>query len=151
MSLFELHGTITSIGQSVFNNDGAVYAYVEISDAEGRRTLVEKVGVCNDVGSRLALGLSGRFYVDRFFRSGDLRCQLWGLKTEHDVVIDATDLRVQVAVIKILKGIPAILVLGLGLILIASGIGLLVQCSRYDRRKFFFGAAVPPPLPVATV
>jgi hypothetical protein len=151
MSLFELVGTITSIGQSVFNNDGAVYAYVEISDGEGRRTLVEKVGVCNDVGSRLALGLSGRFYVDRFFRSGSLRCQLWGLKTDRDMVIDATDLRVRIAVIKILQGIPAILVLGLGLFFIGSGIGLLAQCARNNRRKFFFEGAMPPPLPVETV
>jgi hypothetical protein len=151
MSLFELVGTITSIGQSVFSNDGTVYAYLEISDAEGRRTLVERVGVCNDVGSRLALGLSGRFYVDRFFRSGNLRCQLWGVKTERDMVIDATDLRVRIAVIKILQGIPGILVLGLGLFFIASGIGLLVQCARNDRKKFFFEDAAPPPLPVATM
>lgn len=28
--------------------------------------MVEKVGVCNDVGSQLVLGLSGHFYIDRF-------------------------------------------------------------------------------------
>ncbi|WP_354210924.1 MULTISPECIES: hypothetical protein [unclassified Bradyrhizobium] len=67
------------------------------------------------------------------------------------MVIDATDLRVRIAVIKILQGIPAILLLGLGLFLIGSGVGLLVQCARNDRKKFFFEGAEPPPLPVATV
>ncbi|MDF0498166.1 hypothetical protein [Bradyrhizobium yuanmingense] len=146
-----MDGTITAIGQSVFDNSGALYAYLEITGADGGRTLVEKVAVCNDVGSRLAVGLTGLFYVDRFRRSGELRCQLFGLKTDRASVMDGTDLRVHIGVLQILKGIPAILVFGLGLIMIASGIGLLIQCARYDRRRFFFGSAVSPPMATSTV
>ncbi|MET4085589.1 hypothetical protein [Bradyrhizobium sp. S3.5.5] len=52
-------------------------AYLEITGPDGSRTLVEKVAVCNDVGSQLALGLSDLFYVDQIFRgSSQLRCEL---------------------------------------------------------------------------
>jgi hypothetical protein len=151
MSLFELDGTITAIGQSVFDNNGTVYAYLEITEPGGGRTLVEKVAVCNDVGSQLSLGLSGRFYVDRIFReSGPLRCQLWGLKTEHRTVVDRKNLRKQIGIAKVLYGILTIPVLGIGFILIVSGIRMLVLSQRYDRNRFFFGGAVPPPLPLQT-
>lgn len=147
MSLFELEGTLTAIGQNVFSNDGVLYAYLEVTAGDGRRTLIEKVGVCNDVGSQLAVGISGRFYVDRFFRSGPLRSQLWGLKTDRVSIVDDTDLRKTIAAAQIMKGIPAILIFGLGLFLIASGIGLLVQSARYNRNNFFWGGVVARRLP----
>lgn len=59
---------VTALSQSVFDNDVTVYAYIGIEDGTGGRTLVEKVAVCNDIGSVLALGQRGRFYVDRLLR-----------------------------------------------------------------------------------
>lgn len=152
MSLFELEGTITAIGQSVFDNDIAVYAYLEIIDPAGGRTMVEKVAVCNDVGAVLAVGLSGQFFVDRMFRSsGALRCQLWGVRTERVAVLDRRNLRTQIGLLNILRGIATIPVLGLGFILIASGIRLLILSEQHDRNRCFYRGAIPPALPVDAV
>jgi hypothetical protein len=41
-----------------------IYAYITITDASGQRTMIEKVAVCNDIGAVLAVGQSGRFYVE---------------------------------------------------------------------------------------
>lgn len=152
MSLFELEGTITAIGQSIFDNDGAVYAYLEITDQTGGRTTVDKVAVCNDVGAVLAIGLSGQFFVDRILRSsGPLRCQLWGIKTDRLAILDRKNLRRQIGLYNILRGIATIPILGLGFILIASGIRQLILADRYDRNRAFHGSAVPPPLPANAV
>ena len=98
MSLFELDGTITAIGQSIYDNDFHLYAYIEITDASGVRTLIEKVRVFNDVGALLAQGLTGRFYVDRIFDgANNLRCQLFGVRSDRATVLDPKDLRKRIA------------------------------------------------------
>ena len=154
MNLFELKGTVSALGQSVFDNDVVVYAFVEITDFEGGRTMIEKVAVCNDIGAVFAMGVSGSFYIDRLFRlSGPLRCQLFGVKTDRVAVFDRSDLRRKVGLIKILWGILTLPVIGLGLLMILPGIHLLVLSVRHDRSRFFQGVAGvgPPPLPVAQV
>ncbi|MCK1284730.1 hypothetical protein IVB41_12470 [Bradyrhizobium sp. 44] len=145
MSLFEIEGTVTAIGQSQFDNDMSIYAFIEVTDRNGLRTLIEKVGVFNDIGAVLAPGLSGHFYVDRIYRgSGALRCQLWGVRTDRLVVMDSKDLRNRIAMAKLLGGIPAIFVFGLGLIIIAEAIYLLATAG--DRRQFFLSGDGPPTL-----
>jgi hypothetical protein len=154
MNLFELRGTVTALGQSAFDNDVVVYAYVEITDFEGGRTMIEKVAVGNDIGAVFGMGVSGSFYVDRLFRAqGALRCQLFGVKTDRIAVFDRLDLRKKAGLIKILLGILTLPVVGIGLLLLLPGIHLLALSARHDRTRFFYGAAGvgPPPLPVAQV
>lgn len=127
-----------------------LYAYIEITDRSGVRTMIEKVGVFNDVGAVLAKGLSGTFYVDRIYRgAGALRCQLWGVRTEQLAVMDSNDLRKRVALAQLLYGIPTTLVFGLGLFFIFQAIRVLVTAE--DRQRFFYGNDGPPPLPVQAV
>ena len=59
MNLFEVEGTVTALGQNVFDNNVMIYAYIALTDTAGRRTMIEKVAVCNDIGSVLAVGQSG--------------------------------------------------------------------------------------------
>ncbi|WP_298254962.1 hypothetical protein [Bradyrhizobium sp.] len=153
--MFEIDGAITAIGQSIFDNEVVVYAYLEITDTAGTRTMIEKVAVCNDVGAVLGMGLSGRYYVDQIFRrSNSFRCQLWGVKTDRVAVIDRRNLRAQIGFLKILYGIVTIPILGLGFFLIVSGIRLLILSASYDRQRTFVGSrngSVPPPLPARVV
>ncbi|MET4195069.1 hypothetical protein ABIB89_007699 [Bradyrhizobium sp. JR3.12] len=89
MNLFEVEGTVTALGQNVFDNNVMIYAYIAITDVSGRRTLIEKVAVCNDIGAVLELGQSRHFYLDRLFNSNNtLRCQLWGLRADGLAVVD---------------------------------------------------------------
>ncbi len=37
MSLFSISGSVTAIGQSIFNNDLSIYAYIELTEVSGRR------------------------------------------------------------------------------------------------------------------
>jgi hypothetical protein len=154
MNLFELKGTVTAIGQSTFDNDVVVYAFVEITDFESGRTMIERVAVCNDIGAVFSMGVSGSFYIDRLFRaSGPLRCQLFGVKTDRVAVFDRLDLRKKAGLIKVLLGILTLPVVGIGLLLLVPGIHLLVLSARHDRGRFFYGpnGVQPPPLAVAPV
>ncbi|WP_316186592.1 MULTISPECIES: hypothetical protein [unclassified Bradyrhizobium] len=129
-----------------------IYAYITITDASGQRTMIEKVAVCNDIGAVLAVGQSGRFYVDRLFSgNGAFRCQLWGLRADGHVVIDRQDLRTTIGWWKIGYGILTLPVFGIGLLLISSGISLLTGDT--DRQKLFRGrdSAFPPSLPTHAV
>lgn len=137
MSLFEIEGTITSIGQSEFDNDGTVYAYIEITDASGVRTLVEKVAVMNDVNSRLHLGLTGSFFVDRIFQFSKVRCQLWGLKTAELAIMDRKNIRARMTTARFIMGIATLPFFGFGLLWIANAIWHLVLLSANDRTKMF--------------
>lgn len=138
MSLIEVEGTVTAIGQSQFDNDVTIYAYIDVTGSAGGKTHIEKVAVFNDIGAALALGVSGTFYVDRIFRGASaIRCQLWGLRTEKTAVIDSFDLRTRLILYKLLVGIPTILFFGLGLLYVAEAIYLLA--TRGDRKRFFLG------------
>lgn len=152
MNLFEVEGTVTALGQCVFDNTGMIYAYITITDASGQRTMIEKVAVCNDIGAVLAVGQSGRFYVDRLFSGNNaFRCQLWGLKADGHAVIARLNLRTTVGWWKIAYGIMTVPVFGLGLLLILSGMGILMGDT--NREKMFRGrdSAMPPPLPAQPV
>lgn len=160
MNLFELTGTVTALGQSSFDNDVAVYAWVEITDREGGRTMIEKVAVCNDVAAALSVGCSGSFYIDRLFSGASaIRCQLFGVRTDDVAVLDRVDLREKTGLIKVGLGILTLPIIGLGLLLLLPGIHLLWLSARHDRRQFFYKAdaargangAMPPPLPVVQV
>jgi hypothetical protein len=157
MNLFKLTGTVTALGQSIFDNDVAVYAYVEITDREGGRTMIEKVAVCNDVAAAFGVGCSGSFYIDRLFTGASaIRCQLFGVRTDRVAVFDRVDLREKTGLIKVGLGILTLPIIGLGLLLLLPGIHLLWLSAQHDRRKFFYKAvatheangATPPPLPV---
>jgi hypothetical protein len=141
MNLYEVKGTVTALGQNIFDNNVHVYAYVEVTDVEGRRTMIEKVAVANDVGAALGVGVSGRFYVDRLSRLGPtLRSQLWGVKTDRVFVFDRIDMRRQAAWALLIKGLLFLPVFGLGLILLPSGLNLLALSIIHGRRAFFYGA-----------
>lgn len=152
MNLFEVEGTVTTLGQCVFDNSGMIYAYIAITDASGRRTMIEKVAVSNDIGAVLAVGQTGRFYVDRLFSGNNtFRCQLWGVRADGHAVIARDDLRSKIGWWRIGFGILTVPVFGIGLLLIFSGIGLLMGDT--DRQKLFRGrdCASPPPLPTQAV
>ena len=36
MNLYEVKGTVTALGQNIFDNNVHVYAYVEVTDVDGR-------------------------------------------------------------------------------------------------------------------
>lgn len=153
MGLISIEGTLSSIGQSKFDNDIIIYAYIEITKPSGERALVEKVAVCNDVAARLRLGQQGEFFIDRLFKNGpELRCQLWGLKADGTATLDSRNLRTPIMIMRILIGIPGILLFGLGLILIISSLIQLRTGGMMDRRRMFYGSAdsqlVPPSLVV---
>ena len=81
--LFSIKGSVTKIGQSEFNNNAELFAYIEITEPSGRRVMIEKVVISNDVGAAFAMGVAGEFFIDRMLKSGPVRIQLWGIKT-HD-------------------------------------------------------------------
>jgi hypothetical protein len=141
MSLHAIKGTITAIGQSRFDNDVTIYAYLDITDPSGRRTRVEKVAVCNDVGSFLQLGLEGEFFVDRLFRySQSFRCQLWALKTANHDIIDSKDLRKRLAGIRLLLGIGLLPEFGIGLLCIGSSLFHFANSIIESRQRMFYGS-----------
>jgi hypothetical protein len=153
-----LKGTVTAVGQSLFDNDLAVYAFIEIADFDGGRTVIEKVAVGNDIAAAFGLGCSGTFYIDRLFSGASaIRCQLFGVRTDHVAVLDRLDLRQRTGWVKVGLGILTLPVIGIGLLLLLPGIHLLVLSARHDRRQFFYKSArgangvMPPPLPVAEV
>jgi hypothetical protein len=148
--LFEVEGTITAIGQSIFDNNGTIYAYIEITDDSGVRTVVEKVAVLNDVNSRLHLGLRGSFFVDRIYEfSSKLRCQLWGIKADGMVVVDRKNIRAQTATIRFIMGIATLPLFGLGLVWIVNAVWHVILLCANDRNKMLGNSQgmMPTPLP----
>jgi hypothetical protein len=75
--LFAVKGSVTTIGHSEYNNNAQNFAYIEITEPSGRRVMIEKVVVSNHIGAIFAMGVTGEFFVDRVFQSGQVRCQLW--------------------------------------------------------------------------
>lgn len=143
MSLFSINGTVTAIGQSLFNNDLTIYAYIEITEVSGRRVNVEKVAVCNDAASQLQLGSAGEFFFDKMFVHGRrFRCQLWGIKSESMAVFDRHDARKLIIVHHILWGIVLLPIFGTGLFWLLPGLASLwtVLSGRADRKGLFYGS-----------
>jgi hypothetical protein len=140
MSLSAISGTVTAVGQSVFTNDLTIFAYVEITEASGRRVSIEKVAVCNDVMARLELGATGEFFVDRIFRfSQSFRCQLFGIKTDGVAVLDRRDLRKRTIVAQLILGLALTPVLGIGLVLVVPNLVKALTLFTLDRRAMFYG------------
>ena len=68
MGLYSLNGTITRLGQSEFNNDFQIYAFIEITDAVGARMLLKKVAVAVDVEAAIGQGVTGQSLFRRRVR-----------------------------------------------------------------------------------
>jgi hypothetical protein len=143
--LFAVKGSVTNIGQSEFNNNAQNFAYVEISEPSGRRVMIEKVVVSNDVGAIFEMGVTGEFFVDRVFRSGPIRCQLWGIKTHNRAILDRKNMRLQVSLVQLMWGLITIPVLGLGLLLAIPALVRLFGCVGGPRRQMFNGSRVSRP------
>lgn len=142
MDLFSISGTVTAIGQSWFNNDLAIYAFIEITEASGRRVNVEKVAVCNDAASQLQLGSAGEFFFDKMFVfGGRFGCQLWGIKSESMAVFDRHDMRKLFIGHHILLGI-VLLPIFIGLFWLLPGLasGWTVLSGGVDRKALFYGS-----------
>lgn len=146
--LFAVKGSVTNIGQSEFNNNAEIFAYIEITEPSGRRVMIEKVAVSNDVGAIFAMGVLGEFFIDRVFKSGPVRTQLWGIKTHDREIFDRKNLRLQVSLVQLLYGLVTTPVLGLGLLIAVPALVRLLGCVGGPRQRMFFGSGVPrvPPL-----
>jgi hypothetical protein len=140
MSLSSISGTVTAIGQSAFTNDLTVFAYLEITEASGRRVSIEKVAVCSDVMARLELGVTGEFFVDRIFNfSQSFRCQLFGIKTEGVAVLDRRDLRKRTILVQLILGLALTPVFGIGLVLVVPNVVKALTLFTLDRHATFHG------------
>ncbi len=142
MGLFSISGTVTAIGQSVFNYDIALYAYIQITESSGRRVSVEKVAVCTVADSELQLGVVGEFFFDKMtFFDTRFRCQLWGVKTDAVAVFDRRDLRKRLIGLSLVGGIVLLPVLGVGLLWLLPDFANLfaVLSGDVDRKKLFYG------------
>src|SRR6185295_8484373 len=140
MSLFSISGTVTAIGQSASTNDLTIFAYLEITEASGRRVSIEKVAVCNDVMARLEPGATGEFFVDRIFRfSQSFRCQLFGIKTGGVAILDRRDLRKRAIVAQLIFGLALTPIFGIGLVLVVPNLVKALTLFTLDRRATFYG------------
>src|ERR1700694_1265804 len=147
MSLFAVKGAVTTVGQSMLDNDVELFAYIEITEPSGQRVMIEKIAVCNDVRAIFRMGMSGQFFVDRIFRSGDLRCQLWGIKSGEREIFDRKNLRMQIALLQFFNGLIRIPILGLGLFIALPALVSLSRCIGRPRSRMFYGAGVANVLP----
>jgi hypothetical protein len=139
MTLFQINGTVTAIGQSEFDNVVTLYAYLEITEDSGRLISIENVAVCSDVGARLRMGVSGEFFVDRISRHSGIRCQLWGIKTDGVAVLDTRDLRKRIASLQLIWGLVLTPFAGIGLLLVVPALFRLAASGSEDRSRMFYG------------
>ena len=157
MGLYALKGTISQFGQCEADNDLVVYAYIEVVDAAGLRTLIKKVAVGVDVQAVIEPGMQGTFFIDEFFVVGRrILSQLWGVSTTERDVIDSANLRTMLAASNMFRGIVFTPILGLGLPYLLAGIGQtwsLLDGSG-NRARYFHkvmngevGGRSGPPLP----
>lgn len=156
MGLHSLTGTISRLGQSEFNNDIQIYAFIEITDAQGVQTLLKKVAVGVDVEAAIGQGVAGQFYFDDVFVFGRrYLCQFWAAKTATHSVVDGTNFRKMLAVANLFQGVLLTPLFGYGLPCLIAGIGQTWSLfdGSGDREKFFSDrdvaaqATVPQPLP----
>jgi hypothetical protein len=141
MSLFSIIGTVTAIGQSVFNNDLTIFAYVEITEATGRRVSIEKVAVCNDIMACLEIGAVGEFFVDRIFKfSKNFRCQMFGIKSNGVAVLDKRNLRTRTIIAQLIFGLALTPLFGVGLLLVVPSLFKAITFVTHDRHAKFYGA-----------
>jgi hypothetical protein len=143
MSQMKISGSVTALGQHSVLNDGAIYAYVEITEDSGRRLMIGKVAVRNDVGCLLTIGATGQFFIDQIFViTGGLRFQLWGAKLNNGLAsFDRKDMRTLAAGTHLIFGLLLLPFMGLGLPLLATGIVQLIKASvsSTGRSRIFYG------------
>jgi len=143
MGLLNLKGTITALGQSQFDNVATIYAYIEITEASGRRILIDKAAVANDTAALLAMGSVGEFFFDQMFVYGRrYHYQLWGIKAENMAVIDRVDARKMVMIHHIIIGTLLLPIGGIGAFWLLPGLGHLVTIlsGRVNRDSLFYGS-----------
>lgn len=143
MGLFQIEGTITSVGASQHDLSGRVYSFIELTEVSGRRVMVERVGVSSDVDAHLEVGTAGTFYFDRLmgFLAPSVK-HLWGVKSsEGGVCFDPTNVRFAVGVHHLRQGLMLSLFI-IGLPLLAFSIFEILGCagSRLAREQLFYGA-----------
>jgi len=140
MGLYALKGTIVQLGPCELDLDLAVYAFIEIIDPQGARTLVKKVAVGADVQAVIQPGSQGTFFIDEVFMVGRrILSQLWGVSTSNRDVIDTANLRTMLAVTNMLRGIVFTPLMGLGIPYLLAGIGQtwsLINGSA-NRQRYF--------------
>ncbi len=140
MGLYALKGTIVQLGPRELDLDLAVYAFIEIIDPQGTRTLVKKVAVGVDVQAVIEPGSQGTFFIDEVFMVGRrILSQLWGVSTSDREVIDTANLRTMLAVTNMFRGIVFTPLMGLGIPYLLAGIG---QCwslidGSANRMRYF--------------
>lgn len=77
MSLFSVNGTVTAIGQSLFNNELAIYAFIEITEALGpTRERRESRSLQRRGLAAPAWKLRRVFFDKMYVCGGRFRCQL---------------------------------------------------------------------------
>jgi hypothetical protein len=143
MSLLTFKGTVTALGQSQFDNVVTIYAYIEITEASGRRIQIDKVAVANDAGTLLTMGSVGEFFFDKMFVYGRrYHYQLWGIKAEKMAVMDRVDARKMVTIHHIIFGMLLLPIGGLGALWLLPGLGHLVTMlsGRVNRDQLFYGS-----------
>ena len=143
MSLFNIRGTVTAVGQSQFDNNLTIFAYLEVTEMSGRRILIDKVAVCNDTSSLLQLGGTGEFFFDKMFIYGrKFHCQLWGIKADNMAVLDRNDLRKMVMAHHILYGLFLLPFFGVGLFCLLPALASLMTTlsGGVNRSRCFYGS-----------
>jgi hypothetical protein len=142
MSLITIEGTITAVGSSQFNVQGRFYAYIELTDQNGRRISLQKVFAMSQVDSYLGRGMTGAFYFDEMVIFPQGVKQLWGIKCDNgEVCFDRTNIRFSAGARNILTGLILALFF-VGLLILALGLcqcfGSAGQMGR--RERLFYGA-----------
>lgn len=143
MGLFQIEGTITSVGASQHDLSGRLYSFIELTEASGRRVRVETVGVSSEIDVHLELGAIGTFYFDRlmgFLAPGAKH--LWGVKSSNgEACFDPTNVRLVVGVRHMGQGLMLSLFI-IGLPLLAFSIFEILGSagSRLAREQLFYGA-----------
>lgn len=143
MGLLNITGTVTALGQSQFDNNLTIYAYLEITEPSGRRIQIDKVAVCNDTAALLQLGRVGELFFDKMFVYGRrYHYQLWGIKAENMAVFDRHNLRKLVRIHHIVVGTLLLPFGGLGACWLLPGIASLLTSisGSVNRHSLFYGS-----------
>lgn len=144
MGLFRIEGTITSVGASQHDLSGRIYSFIELTESNGRRIRVERVGVSSQVDAYLEPGTAGTFYFDRLlgFLAPSVK-HLWGVKSSNDeACFDPTNVRFAVGARHLIQGLVLSLFF-IGLPLLAFSILEILGSagSRLAREQLFYGSS----------
>lgn len=139
-----INDTVTALGQNVFDNNLTIYAYLEITEASGRRVLIDKVAVSNDMASLLQLGSVGEFFFNKMFGYGRrFHCQIWEIKSETTAVLDRDNVRKMVAAHYFVVGSFLLPFGGLGAFWLLPSVWSLTMLSGGVNRDWLFYGTNP--------